>query len=466
MLEQPVRALAAALRARNISASTLIEEAEDRHARLGEILNAYIAWDADGARKQALLADGLFALGADLGLLQGLPVSVKDLFGVRGFRTYAGSPRPLPEKWEEEGPLIRRLRRQVPAIIGKTHTVEFAIGGLGTNRHYGPPRNPWDAGEVRVSGGSSSGAGVSLQEGSAVLALGSDTSGSVRMPASMTGCVGVKLSRGRWPAGGIVPVSETLDSPGLLTRSVDDLVAGFCAIDLGSPDADDMYRTWDSAGVSGLRIGVPDRLLWDACDPGIAEGCREALGELERRGALLLDFPFPEADEVYAMFQRGHLSLPEGLATLEAEFADWIPTMDQNVWNRVKSNGEISAQEYVLRRRQIFAWMDRLNDRMREYDLLALPTLCSTPPRAADVADIEGYRHHNLRASRNAAVVSLIDLCAVTLPVALDAERMPVGLQLCARRGSDERMVGLALAGERVLGTARERLGTAPLAAD
>ena len=130
--------------------------------------------------------------------------------------------------------MVGAFRRQAALLAGKTHTVEFAFGGLGTNRHYGAPRNPWDATRHRVSGGSSSGAGVSLWQGTAVLALGSDTTGSVRMPASWTGTVGLKVSRGRWSCDGLLAQSETLDTPGLLARTVDDLVPAFAAVD-GAP---------------------------------------------------------------------------------------------------------------------------------------------------------------------------------------------------------------------------------------
>ena len=144
-----------------------------------------------------------------------------------GLPTYAGTPQRLPPKWEQEGPIVGRIQQQLGVIVGKSHTVEFALGGLGTNRHYGSPYNPWDASHQRISGGSSSGAGVSLLERSALVALGSDTTGSVRMPASMTGTVGLMVSHGRWSTDGIVPVAPILDAPGLLTLTVADLLMAF-----------------------------------------------------------------------------------------------------------------------------------------------------------------------------------------------------------------------------------------------
>ena len=150
---------------------------------------------------------------------------------------YAGSSRLMPDALQREGPLVENLRQQRAVFTGKTHTVEFAFSGLGLNSHWGTPRNPWDTAVHRVPGGSSSGAGVSLIEGSAILAFGSDTAGSVRIPASLTGTVGLKTTHGRWPLAGIVPLSPTLDTAGLLARTADDMLFAFAAIDPKSSTA-------------------------------------------------------------------------------------------------------------------------------------------------------------------------------------------------------------------------------------
>jgi aspartyl-tRNA(Asn)/glutamyl-tRNA(Gln) amidotransferase subunit A len=154
--------IAAALRAGELSAAALTDHAIDRHERLGGPLGAYKHWDPNAARAAAKAADAAFAAGSDLGPMQGIPVSVKDLFGVRGMPTQAGSPKRLPARFEAEGPVIGALRNQMAVFMGKTHTVEFAFDGLGVNPHLGAPRNPWDAEEHRLPGGSSSGAGVSI----------------------------------------------------------------------------------------------------------------------------------------------------------------------------------------------------------------------------------------------------------------------------------------------------------------
>ena len=227
----PAVDLVRGLREGAVRAVDLLDEAQERHRRYGDALNAYKLWLGPAARAQAQAADAAFKVGADLGPAQGLPMSIKDVFGLRGTPTYCGTSRALPAKYETEGPIVGSLRRQLCVFPGKSHTVPFAFGVIGVNKHWGAPRNPWDASSHRMSGGSSSGAGVSLWEGSCLWALGSDAGGSVRAPAALTGTVGLRTSIGRWPTGGVPPLSPTFDTPGILARSVEDLIVGFAAID-------------------------------------------------------------------------------------------------------------------------------------------------------------------------------------------------------------------------------------------
>ena len=192
--------------------------------------------------------------------MQGIPTSVKDLFALSGFPTYAGSPKRLPAKFEVEGPLVAGLRRQLATVMGKTHMVEFAFGGTGQNAHHGAPHNPWDATAHRSPGGSSSGAGVSLCEGSALLTLGSDTAASVRLPAAMTGNAGLKLTKDRWSTEGIVPLSfsnSTRPASWLAAWLMRRLALRQSIRQLG--DAASFLRRVP-ASVDGIRIGIADRV--------------------------------------------------------------------------------------------------------------------------------------------------------------------------------------------------------------
>jgi len=197
IMQSSLAELGAALRDRKTTAKALAEAAAANHDANAESLGAYKLWAPEAAAAQATAADAAFASGNDLGPLQGIPISAKDLYGVKGWPTFAGTPKAFPPSWQDEGPVIAAIRSQIGVLTGKTHTVEFAFGGIGANPHWGTPRNPWDADNHRAPGGSSSGAGVSLAVGSALLALGTDTAGSVRIPASMTGNAGLKTGVGR-----------------------------------------------------------------------------------------------------------------------------------------------------------------------------------------------------------------------------------------------------------------------------
>lgn len=466
LLSRPLVEIARDLRESRASARDLVEAAIARHARFGERLHAYSFWAPEAARAVAAAADAAFAAGVSAGPLQGIPVSIKDLFAARGFPCFAGSNRRLPaDPWERDGPLVATLRRQLGVITGKTHMVEFAFGGTGHNSHHGAPYNPWDAAAHRSVGGSSSGAGVSLSEGSALLAFGSDTAGSVRIPASMTGNAGLKVTIGRWPTEGVVPLSFTFDTPGLLARSVSDLAYGFAALDPAGIDPAGLIAEGAARGLSGIRIGIGDPFLWRDCDPGIAEAAQEAVDALVRAGAGTRDFTLSEAEAAYGVFLEGGLSAIELRSFLDRELPEWLGALDPVIAPAVRNAASLSAREYLAR-------VGRLGDLARTaapllaaVDVIASPTLCLTAPPMADVADAEGHLRANRRIVRNTAWVNYLGLCAVTMPVGRDRAGMPVGLQLAAPANSEEKLLRIALAAERVLGTAADRLGTPPLLA-
>ena len=454
--------IAAQLRAGRVAAQTLAEAAIDHHQRHGESLNAYKTWDPDKLIKQAQAVDAARAADMDAGPLHGLPVSVKDLFGVRGFPTYAGTPQPLPQKWAEEGPVVTALRCQQGLITGKTHTVEFAFGGLGVNPHWETPSNPWDAQEHRVPGGSSSGAGVSLCVGSAVLALGTDTAGSMRIPASMTGTVGLKTSLGRWPVAGIVPLSSSLDTVGLLARTVDDAAYAFYALDSVLAPSNTRCDRLDEVEISAVRLGISDGLLWEECSPGVAEGVKAALDELSVHGARLVPLPLPEAEQVYPVFQKGGLAATELYVFLKNELPDWLQQLDRTIAQRMDEASTLPAWEYLERVGLFVGLSARADESLRTVDVLVSPTVAITPPTMQEVQSPDNYRRANLLSLRNTGIVNYLGLCALTLPVALDRSGMPVGLQLIARHGREEHLLAVARACERCLGTAQERLGVPP----
>jgi aspartyl-tRNA(Asn)/glutamyl-tRNA(Gln) amidotransferase subunit A len=466
LISRPLIEIAADLREKRVTARELAEAAIARHERFGERLHAYSFWAPEQARLIAQAADAAFAAGVSVGPLQGLPISIKDLFAASGYPCFAGSSRRLPsDPWERDGPLVATLRRQLGVIMGKTHMVEFAFGGTGQNSHWGAPYNPWDAAAHRSVGGSSSGAGVSLREGSALLAFGSDTAGSVRIPASMTGTVGLKVTLGRWSTEGVVPLSTTFDTPGLLARSVSDVTYGFAALDAAGIDPVGFIARASTRDISGVRIGVGDPFLWRDCDAGITETVQEAVDALVQAGAIAREFTLPEAEAVYTVFLEGGLSAVELRSFLDQELPGWLGQLDPVIAPAVRNAETLSARDYLARIARLRALARTAAPRLDAVDVIASPTLCLTPPLMSEVADAEGHLRVNRRIVRNTVAVNYLGLCAITMPVGRDRAGMPVGLQLTAPAGAEERLLAIGLAAERVLGTAAERLGTPPLLA-
>lgn len=455
-----LEAIAGAFREKNSSPNDLAEWCIERHQKYDNYLGAYREWQAERIRNISSLATKALSLGYDLGPLQGIPFSAKDLYGVPGYRTFAGSPNQLPQEWEFSGPIVTSLLSQLAVTAGKTHSVEFAYGGLGTNAHWPAPRNPWDPKVHRVPGGSSSGAGVSIIEGSAMFALGTDTAGSVRIPASLTGTAGLKATYGRWPLDGIVPLSPSVDSPGVLARSIKDVAYVFSAIEWA------MKRVrirLDQLDLFGLRIGIPKTFFWDDCSSGIADQVRQALAELETKGARLIPIDIPEVDEAFGYFRQGALAPPEIYGFLKTHLPDWINTLDPNVSMRIKAGEDLPAWEWLYRRERFEQLSITAAEHFRRVDLVATPTVAITPPTVDELKVAGAYPKANIMALRNTSVINLLGLCAVTLPVGLDQKGLPVGLQLVGGSFQEPKLLSQAIAVEATLGTAEARLGKPPL---
>lgn len=461
--DRSIRALTADLREGRVRAADLAAAAIAGHEAHGGALDAYKHWDPAGTLRQAEAIDGLLAAGYPAGPLAGMPVSVKDLYGAEGMPIYAGTPKELPADWRRDGTVVKAVRNAQGIVTGKTHTVEFAFGPVGTNAHWGAPRNPWDASAHRVCGGSSAGAGGSLAEGSAVVALGSDTGGSIRIPASVTGTVGLKITIDRWPVDGIVPLSPSFDTPGPLTRSVEDAAVAFAAIDPAWDDAESLFARIEGLDAGDLRLAVCDTHFWDNCDPGVAEGVRAAMDELTGAGARLRALDLPEAAESRERFFRGGFLGVEGVSFVDELFPDRIETLDPDVGGRFAQVRDIKATDYYTELRHVRRLAAQADEKLRHVDALVTPTVPITPPTVAMVADRKGYSRASVKMTQNTQPVNFLGLCAITLPVALDAAGMPVGMQLVGRAGDEERLLAAALACERLLGTARDRIGAPPL---
>jgi len=462
LLDRPLRRIVEALRAGELSAAELVEACIVRHRQTDASDHAYKHFDARGARNAARQADRRLGTDPAPPPFCGIPVSVKDLYGVEGLPTFAGTARRLPEAWEADGWLVSRLRGQDAVFMGKTHTVELAYGAVGINPHWGTPRNPWDANAHRVPGGSSCGAGVSLWAGSALLALGSDTGGSIRIPASMTGTVGQKITFGRWPVTGVVPLSTTLDTVGGLTRSVEDSAFFFGAVDPAWGDPEALLRDLRSMVSDGVRIAVPRCGAWSDCQTDIADVLEEALEELGEAGWKRTECDGGLLDEALALYMTGGIAGAECLAFLQRELPGWLDLLHPTVGRRLEGSPALDSKTYSESIAARDALVARSATLFETADVLALPTAIVTPPVVSDLDDMERYVETNAAALSPTCPVSMLGLCALTIPVGLDDLGMPVGLQLVAPGGRDELLLAVALAAEAVLGPARERLGIPP----
>lgn len=432
----------------------IVDHALDAHEIHGARLNAYKTWDGSRLRERAQALRRLIATGVDLGPMMGIPLSVKDLYGVPGLPVYAGTSQSLPDNWSQPGPVLAGLLSQMALVTGKTHTVEFAFGGLGVNNHWGTPQNPWAGTDVpRVPGGSSSGAGVSLLEGSAMLALGTDTAGSVRIPASFTGMVGLKTTFGRWSNQGIVPLSTSLDTPGVLARSVSDATFAFSVIDGRGRD----IRSRD---LLGLRIGIPRNFFLDEVEPSIAALYSERLQILERAGATLVEVDVPGCAEAFEIFKQGGLAAAELRSFLDRNFPEKIHSLDPVVKLRVESAHEQSAIEYLRRREELARRGVLASALFDTCDVIATPTVAVSPPRLIEIEDAAEYAEINMKVLRNTVIANLFGQCALTLPIGLDGNAMPAGLQLIAAPFAEEALLAAAMAVETRIGRSLDLIGT------
>ncbi len=402
-------------------------------------LDAFECLDSDRARATASALDALLASGTDLGPLMGLPMGVKDIMAVDGLPTTNGSNADTAELTGAEGSLIRTLRQAGMIPLGKTRTVEFALGATGVNSSRGTPWNPVDRQVHRIPGGSSSGSAVATASGMVGVGLGSDTGGSIRIPASFTGIVGYKSSVGIWPLDGIFPLSPTLDSAGPLCRTVEDAALLHTLLTGESVTA--------RADLSGLRLGIVDELFQDELDPQVAEDFERSCQLLERHGAKRVSLSFPEVHERVPLFTA--IVPAELINTLTPEFFNAIRQgVDAVTASRAQVGLATQAHEYVgaqQRRRQLVA---RARATFEQVDVWLSPTCPFVPMPLADLSSEAGHER-SLLASRNTQPGNLLEMCGLSLP--MHEGGLPSGLQLTMPLNHDARLLSVGMAVERVL---------------
>ena len=441
-----VAQLAADLAAARTTSRRLTEQALARIADpAGEGKRAFLKVYAEAALAEADFSDRLRKAGVRRSPVDGLPVSLKDLFDVAGDLTRAGSR--IMEKnppATADAVAVARLRAAGAVFVGRTNMVEFAFGTTGINPHYGTPKNPWDRKTGRIPGGSSSGAAVAQADGMCVMALGSDTRGSVRIPAAFCGVTGFKPTTRRVPREGAFPLSTTLDSVGPLANSVA-CCAVYDAVLAGEPP-----EPLSELPAKGLRLLVPKTEVRDGLDPEVASAFSAALEKLSRAGASIAEKPVPAFDRQGEYFKGGGFAGAEAYA-IHRNNAGRLAEYDPRVAKRVLLGKDLSAADYVDFVRLRAEFQREIEAVVAPFDAFLLPTNpCIAPPIAEVDATDDAYFRWNMRILRIVGLVNFLDGCAASLPCHASGTA-PVGLMVCGPAMSDRRILAVAAAVEQAL---------------
>jgi aspartyl-tRNA(Asn)/glutamyl-tRNA(Gln) amidotransferase subunit A len=432
-------ALAADLENGRTNARKLVDECLVKIAdKSGEGARTFIHVDVEAAIEAAKAMDRLRDVRAAPSPFAGIPISIKDLFDIKGQVTRAGS-RALEDSApaEADAPVVSRLRRAGFILIGRTNMTEFAYSGIGINPHYGTPKSSWQRNVGHVPGGSSSGAAVSVVDGMAHGALGTDTGGSCRIPAAYNGIVGFKPTQRRVPTEGGVPLSFTLDSFGPLART-----AGCCAI-LDAVLADEPIQPLQPRAIKGARFAVPTTVALDDLDDHVARSFERALATLSREGASIERIEVPEFLDIAVMNSKGGFAAAESYAWHRYLLENHGDIYDPRVSSRIARGEAITAADYIDILQARKSMIARIAVRLAPYDAIVMPTSAITPPRISDLADDKAFTKANLLSLRNCTLINMMDGCSISLPCHRKGEA-PVGLMLSAPGGSDRRIFELA----------------------
>jgi aspartyl-tRNA(Asn)/glutamyl-tRNA(Gln) amidotransferase subunit A len=408
---------------------------------------SFILVTRDRALKEATASLKRHREGHAAGPLDGVPIAWKDLVDMAGERTTAGSALfvdSLPK--ETDAPIVANLTAAGLVALGKTNLSEFAFSALGLNPHFGTPRNPRDPATPRVAGGSSSGAAVAVAGGLAPCAIGSDTGGSIRAPASFCGIVGFKTSEGRIDKRGVFPLSRTLDTIGPLTHTVEDCVL----IDMALRGQSS--TSVRPVGLSGVEFVVPDKSGIDDAELAVTANLESAMKRLAAAGAKVKSKPVPSIGAMRALIaQYGSLVAIEAYAEHHAIFnsAD-AQRMDRRVMKRAMG-GRVSERDALNLRRGREELIARLVNEFKGAILVLPATPMTAPPIDALERDDELFRITNLRAIHYTFLGNLFRMCGLALPSGTDAAGLPTGVQFLAPSGDDERLLSIGLSVETAL---------------
>ncbi len=442
---------------RQVSPVELTEACLLQIERVDTEVNAFITVTAEGALQSARAAGEEIASGRHRGPLHGIPIALKDLFDTAGVRTTAGSKIMASHIPRADANAVARLKAAGAVLLGKLNMHEFAYGATGVNPHYGPCHNPWD--RQCITGGSSSGSGAAVAAGECFAALGTDTGGSIRIPAALCGIVGLKPTYGRVSRRGVLPLSWSLDHVGPMARTVEDVALVLQTIAEHDPEDDSSsgeplpdYRVDLERGVSGLRIGVSREFFFEEWDAEVERAVRGAIAVLSKLGAEVRDVSLPHIEEAPNAVTA--IMLPEALAFHKRWMAERPQDYGEDVRYRLELGAAYSAVHYVqaqrFREMIVQKWRRDVFDQV---DLLAMPTTPS-PAGRIDKSDPSAALTASLQATfsliRNTNPLNLLGIPAVSLPCGFSERGLPIGLQLAGRWWDEATVLRAAYAYERV----------------
>ncbi len=444
---KPVLEIQAALWSGKTTSRELTEQALARIKDPdGEGGRTFLAVHEESALAAADASDRLRAQGIVPSPLAGIPVSLKDLFDEQGQQTRAGSrahdDAPPATK---DSTVTARLRAAGAVLVGRTNLTEFAYSGLGLNCHFDTPRNPWDRATGRIPGGSSSGAGVSVTDGMCAVGIGTDTGGSVRIPAALNGITGFKTTTGRIPLTGVYPLSSTLDSVGPLAPTVACCVVTDAVMDDRAPVIP------KALPIENLRFGIPQHYVLEDLDDHVAATFEATLDRLSAAGAQIVEVSSRMYEEIPGAMPNGGILAAEAYAHHRKMMDEKKDLYDPRVWVRIRRGERLSAADLIdcqHLRRDIRA---RAAEMSLPFDAMLLPT-CATvaPPVELLDKDDDAYAAANILMLRNTTVGNFLDSCALSIPCHAPGTG-PVGLMVMAATGHDEWLVRVGLSIERTL---------------
>lgn len=446
-MNRTLEALSASLAAGSITSRQLVEECLERALDpAGEGRRIYLHLDVENARRAADAVDVSRRGGAEQRPWAGIPISVKDLFDIAGQVTTAGSVvlKNAPVALHDAEP-VARLKAAGFLVLGRTNMTEFAYSGVGINPHYGTPANAWRRDELqRIPGGSSSGAAISVTDGTAAAALGTDTGGSCRIPAALNGIAGFKPTAAAVPMGGTFPLSPSLDSVGPLAAT-----ARCCAIMhsvlAGTPEVLDAR-----VALGGLKLVIPQTVVLDGLDTHVASSFFASASRLSAAGASVMELALKQFGELAAVNSKGGLIAAEAYAAQKDRLRLQGEQFDSRVRVRMEKALMQSPQDYadlLAFRRE---WIRSVRASMEGADLLVCPTVPTIAPATAALADDEEFGRVNLAMLRNPTFANFLDGCSISIPCH-PAGTAPVGLMLIGRHGDDARVLAAGQAIEALL---------------